>query len=92
MRRRQFLALTPAEAVRLYEESRGAPDIVVTDVIMPQMAGPDVAREIAAIHPDVVCVFMSGFTDAGGQSWQEINIQTLSQHPRFLSITAQSHS
>jgi twitching motility protein PilI len=28
------------------------------------------------------------FTDASGETWQEINLQTLSQLPRFLSITA----
>ena len=39
-------ALTPADAILLYEESRGAPDIVVTDVIMPQMSGPDLAAQL----------------------------------------------
>ena len=28
------------------------------------------------------------FTDADGHAWQEINLQTLSQFPRFLNITA----
>lgn len=28
------------------------------------------------------------FTDADGHTWQEINLQTLSQFPRFLNITA----
>jgi twitching motility protein PilI len=32
--------------------------------------------------------FGSGFTDANGAYWQEINLQTLSQQPQFLSISA----
>ena len=32
--------------------------------------------------------FGSGFTDAGGAFWQEINLQALSQQPQFLSISA----
>jgi twitching motility protein PilI len=32
--------------------------------------------------------FGNCFTDAGGESWQEINLQTLAQYPRFLNITA----
>ena len=32
--------------------------------------------------------FGSGFTDAGGAYWQEINLQALSQQPQFLSISA----
>jgi twitching motility protein PilI len=32
--------------------------------------------------------FGSGYTDASGAFWQEINLQTLSQQPQFLSISA----
>ena len=32
--------------------------------------------------------FGNCFIDVAGESWQEINLQTLSQFPRFLSITA----
>jgi twitching motility protein PilI len=32
--------------------------------------------------------FGSGYTDASGMYWQEINLQALSQQPRFLSISA----
>ena len=32
--------------------------------------------------------FGSGYTDTSGAYWQEINLQTLSQQPQFLSISA----
>ena len=32
--------------------------------------------------------FGSGYTDANGEYWQEINLQALSQQPQFLSISA----
>jgi twitching motility protein PilI len=32
--------------------------------------------------------FGSGYTDAGGVFWQELNLQALSQQPQFLSISA----
>ena len=32
--------------------------------------------------------FGSGYTDAQGAHWQEINLQALSQQPQFLSISA----
>ncbi len=32
--------------------------------------------------------FGSGYTDAAGAHWQEINLQALSQQPQFLSISA----
>lgn len=34
--------------------------------------------------------FGSGYTDANGAYWQEINLQALSQQPQFLSISASS--
>jgi twitching motility protein PilI len=32
--------------------------------------------------------FGSGYTDASGAFWQELNLQALSQQPQFLSISA----
>ncbi len=32
--------------------------------------------------------FGSGYTDAAGTYWQEVNLQVLSQQPRFLAISA----
>ncbi len=41
--------------------------------------------------PDAPPYFGNRFADSQGQAWQEINLQSLSQHPRFLSIAAQVH-
>ena len=82
----------------------GATQVVVTlnaalDVncalLVDELVGlrnPQVFSESAPRAPDAPAYFGNRFTDPGGQSWQEINIQTLSQHPHFLSITAQTHS
>ena len=58
-----LLALTPAEAIHLFEESRGAPDIVVTDVIMPQMSGPELAAHLGRLGYRGPVLYMSGYTD-----------------------------
>lgn len=65
---RVLAAGTAAEAIRMAHTMDGPLDLLLTDVIMPQMAGPDVARAIGEIHPRAVCVFMSGFADAGGHA------------------------
>lgn len=44
------------------------------------------STEAPAGSPDY---FGSGYTDASGAYWQEINLQALSQQPQFLSISAQ---
>jgi len=36
---------------------------VVTDVVMPDMNGQEVARQVALLRPESRIVFMSGYTD-----------------------------
>ena len=38
-------------------------DIVVSDVVMPSMDGPAMAREIRKLAPDMPVLFMSGYSD-----------------------------
>jgi CheY-like chemotaxis protein len=54
----------PAEAARLAERHRGAINLLVTDVVMPALPGPALARRIVAGHPEARILYMSGYTDA----------------------------
>ncbi len=55
-------AATPGEAIRLAREHQGRIDLLMTDVIMPEMSGRDLARNLMPIYPDIKCLFMSGYT------------------------------
>jgi len=50
------------EALQVVER---APDIhlVLTDVVMPQMGGAELARHLSILRPDVRIIFMSGYTE-----------------------------
>jgi len=52
-------AATPAEALRLLTEA--AFDVLVTDVVMPEMDGVSLARAVREAHPTVAVVFVSGY-------------------------------
>lgn len=52
------------------------------------LRGPEAFVSALAPDAEAPVFFGNRFTDAAGESWQEINLQTLSRFPRFLSITA----
>jgi CheY-like chemotaxis protein len=52
-----------AEAMRITGQQRGQIDLLITDVVMPRMGGREVAERLAAIHPAVKVLFLSGYTD-----------------------------
>ncbi len=57
-----LVASSPAEALRLAEQRRGDIGLLMTDVVMPEMNGRDLARRMQALFPGLKCLFMSGYT------------------------------
>jgi len=55
-------ALRPGEAVRLAEAHAGDIHLLVTDVVMPEMNGRVLARQVIALYPKIKRLFMSGYT------------------------------
>jgi two-component system, cell cycle sensor histidine kinase and response regulator CckA len=55
-------AKTPGEAIRLAHEHSGPIDLLLTDVVMPEMNGRDLAKNLLTIYPDIRRLFMSGYT------------------------------
>ena len=46
----------------LAKEYAGDIHLVMTDVVMPEMNGRDLAKNILSLYPSVKCLFMSGYT------------------------------
>ncbi len=53
---------TPGEASRLAREQSGEIHLLMTDVIMPEMNGRNLAKNILTMYPRIKCLFMSGYT------------------------------
>jgi PAS domain S-box-containing protein len=51
------------EALEVAARRRGSIDLVVSDVVMPNMGGPDLVRRLRASRPELRAILMSGYTD-----------------------------
>ena len=62
------------EAIRIFEEHDGQVHLLLTDVIMPGMSGPQLAGELVGRDPQLRVVFMSGYP----------NEELIGEHRSFL--------
>jgi len=52
----------PDDAIRIAKEHAKKIHLLLTDVIMPQMNGRDLARRMLSLYPQLKSLFMSGYT------------------------------
>ena len=54
---------TGVEALEVLQELEGKVDIVVSDVVMPEMDGPTLLTELRKDYPDMKFIFVSGYAE-----------------------------
>jgi CheY-like chemotaxis protein len=57
-------ASRPAEAIRLAHAVPGGVHLLLTDVVMPELSGEELAQLLCTFYPALHCLFMSGYTDS----------------------------
>ena len=66
LRRRGYTvieAAQPADASALFDRFADEIDLLLTDVVMPDMNGPSLAQRLVARRPDLRVLFISGYAD-----------------------------
>jgi DNA-binding NtrC family response regulator len=66
LERHGYVVLTAesgSEALHLAAAHKGPIDLLITDVVMPDLRGPELARRLVEQRPDLVTLFMSGYMD-----------------------------
>ncbi len=75
-----LVAESPEHAIRSAVSHSGPIHLLLSDVVMPEIAGRELANRIRKIHPGILVLFMSGYTDdalvrSGVESASELFIQ-----------------
>jgi DNA-binding NtrC family response regulator len=52
------------EAIRLCQKNPGEIDLVLTDVVMPDLSGPELVQQLQPFFPNMRVLYMTGYTDA----------------------------
>jgi CheY-like chemotaxis protein len=52
------------EALEIFAAESGAVDLVLTDVVMPRMKGPELSRRLMGLSPGTPVVYMSGYIES----------------------------
>ena len=60
---RVLTAGTKEEALRYTGEKGNDLDLILSDIVMPEMNGKEIIDSISKKHPGIKCLFMSGYTD-----------------------------
>jgi signal transduction histidine kinase/CheY-like chemotaxis protein len=60
---RVVAAADGSAALEVAQQYTGALDLLITDVVMPEMSGPDLASELTPLRPNMIVLYMSGYTD-----------------------------
>jgi CheY-like chemotaxis protein len=59
----KVLAAHPDDALQLARQHAGGLDLLITDVVMPGVSGPELAQAVRAVQAGLPILFMSGYID-----------------------------
>jgi two-component system, cell cycle sensor histidine kinase and response regulator CckA len=52
------------EALQVWQQYQGSIDLVLTDVVMPNLSGKELAERLRLLQPEIKVIFMSGYASS----------------------------
>jgi DNA-binding NtrC family response regulator len=78
LRRQGYTVLeagSPGDALLISEQCSETIDILLCDIVLPHMSGPELAKRLIAARPRIKLLFMSGYTETSVQSLALVEYQ-----------------
>jgi two-component system, cell cycle sensor histidine kinase and response regulator CckA len=82
-------AETSTQALEMARQHQGQLDILLTDIVRPGLRGPELARRVAKVHPEVQIVYMSGYAQGLPEAQLPANATFLQKPFRFATLLRQ---
>jgi PAS domain S-box-containing protein len=82
-------AESSTQALEMARQHGGRLDILLTDIVMPGLRGPELARRVAKVHPEVRIVYMSGYAEGFPEAQLPANSTFLQKPFRFATLLEQ---
>lgn len=77
------------DVLEMARRHKGCIDVLLTDIVMPELRGTDLARQVAELYPEIQVIYMSGYA-AGFPETQIPSDATFLQKPfRFATLLEQ---
>jgi signal transduction histidine kinase len=77
------------DALELARHHSGSIDFLLTDVVMPELRGPELARQVQELHPNIHVIYMSGYAEGGMDQEIPPEAAFLQKPFRFATLTEQ---
>jgi CheY-like chemotaxis protein len=82
-------AMDGKEALRIAEGHEDLIHLLVTDIVMPNVGGSELAKRLRQVRPQIKVLFMSGYPDHPALASADIGVQTtVLQKPFSLDMLA----
>lgn len=82
-------AESSTQAWELARQHSGTLDILLTDIVMPGLRGPELARRVAKVHPETQIVYMSGYAEGLPEAQLPAKALFLQKPFRFATLLEQ---
>ena len=82
-------AQSPTQAIEFAETHAGRIDILVSDIVMPVMRGPELAKRITESRPEIKVLFMSGYAEGLPETELPPGASFLQKPFRFAALLEQ---
>jgi len=77
------------DVLEMARRHKGGIDVLLTDIVMPELRGTDLARQVAELYPGIQVIYMSGYAEGFPETQIPLDASFLQKPFRFATLLEQ---